>query len=360
MLAKPIDGATPENLSQRDRIEDAQCVVWAPPASPSAPDTLVETETALLDLGRTLKALGYQFTTITPASHARVVARKVECPASLVDIFGWSRPFRADALDARISKHASAAGIFELEGVWRRSCVRFSTIEDQLYVHSAYPTQQTDDVFFGPDTYRFCRAINSAVAEMAFGNRNRPFRILDVGAGSGAGGLHAASLAAHMRPAITLTDINPRALRYCRINAAINGIESVNIVGSDLFREVRGSYDLIVANPPYLVDELARTYRHGGGALGSALSLRIIREGVPRLAPGGRLVLYTGSAILNGRDHLHEAVAEWSSGQGLRISYEEIDPDVFGEELDHPPYDRVDRIAVVSVTIDVQGAEYAP
>ena len=35
------------------------------------------------------------------------------------------------------------------------------------------------------------------------------------------------------------------------------------------------------------------------------------------------------------------------------FDYEEIDPDVFGEELEHPPYDRVDRIAVVGVTIDV-------
>jgi hypothetical protein len=36
----------------------------------------------------------------------------------------------------------------------------------------------------------------------------------------------------------------------------------------------------------------------------------------------------------------------------VRFSYEEIDPDVFGEELEHPPYDRVDRIAVVVATID--------
>jgi hypothetical protein len=32
-------------------------------------------------------------------------------------------------------------------------------------------------------------------------------------------------------------------------------------------------------------------------------------------------------------------------------SYEEIDPDVFGEELEEPPYDCVDRIAVVALTI---------
>jgi hypothetical protein len=34
------------------------------------------------------------------------------------------------------------------------------------------------------------------------------------------------------------------------------------------------------------------------------------------------------------------------------MAYEEIDADVFGEELDQPPYDCADRIAVVSVVVD--------
>jgi hypothetical protein len=37
----------------------------------------------------------------------------------------------------------------------------------------------------------------------------------------------------------------------------------------------------------------------------------------------------------------------------VRFTYEEIDPDVFGEELEYSPYDRADRIAVVGVTIDI-------
>jgi len=102
-----------------------------------------------------------------------------------------------------------------------------------------------------------------------------------------------------------------------------------------------------------LVDKLARAYRHGGGPLGSALSARILTESISRLAPGGRLVLYTGSAIVDGRDQFREFVLSWARGRSLRLSYEEIDPDVFGEELDQPPYDCADRIAVVSVIVDV-------
>jgi hypothetical protein len=45
-------------------------------------------------------------------------------------------------------------------------------------------------------------------------------------------------------------------------------------------------------------------------------------------------------------------LAKGLAGRGVRWSYEEIDPDVFGEELEVAPYDRADRIAVVAATIE--------
>ena len=102
------------------------------------------------------------------------------------------------------------------------------------------------------------------------------------------------------------------------------------------------------------MDSLERLYRHGGGELGFALSVDIAVQGMDRLAPGGRLVLYTGSAIVEGTDLLQEALTRSLAGSGVRWSYEEIDPDVFGEELEAPPYDRADRIAVVAATIQRQ------
>jgi 23S rRNA G2069 N7-methylase RlmK/C1962 C5-methylase RlmI len=191
---------------------------------------------------------------------------------------------------------------------------------------------------------------------MKGGSRTGPFKILDLGAGSGAGGLYAALCAGQQCSSLTLSDINIRALDYCAVNSALNQVRADSIVQSDLFHDVGHGFDLIVANPPYLRDKLARAYRHGGGALGAALSVRILTEGVPRLAPGGRLVLYTGSAIVNGRDQFGEVVSSWACGRSLRMSYEEIDPDVFGEELDQPPYDIADRIAVVSVIVEVPGS----
>jgi methylase of polypeptide subunit release factors len=310
---------------------------------------------ALTDLGRTVKDGGYRFTTVTPASHARIVSRAAKRPPSLADIFGWSRPFAAENLSEKMLTLMADAGALDIDGAVFRSNVRFSTLGDQMFVHSSFPTERADAVFFGPDTYRFARLIREALASMEHTHGFVPSRILDVGAGSGAGGLQAAALAARGRPLVVLADVNQRALRFCKINAAINEYENVEIVKSDLFANTDGDFDLILANPPYLVDPLARIYRHGGGDLGFELSLRIAEKGVSRLASRGRLILYTGSAIVNGIDLFRQALASRLGECGVGFSYEEIDPDVFGEELDHPPYDRADRIAVVSVTIDRSG-----
>ncbi|MEA2904967.1 MAG: hypothetical protein QOI12_2354 [Alphaproteobacteria bacterium] len=325
--------------------------IAAPLACGQSGARLSPSDSALVELGRDLKNRGYRFTTVTPASHGRVNARPVTGPQSVTDIFGWSRAFAArDLSEANLTRLAEA-GTLELVGSAYRSSVRFSTLGDQLFAHSAFPTEQSDAVFFGPDTYRFARLIRQSLGTMKRRSRE-PFRILDMGAGSGAGGLHAAALAAGMRPTVTLADINQRALRFSRINAVLNEVQEVEIIESDLFANIEGRFDLIVANPPYLVDPLARLYRQGGGELGFELSVRIAEQGISHLAFGGRLVLYTGSAIIDGIDVFHQTLSSRLAGRGIRFAYEEIDPDVFGEELEHPPYDRADRIAVVGVTID--------
>lgn len=305
---------------------------------------------ALLALGTWLRQSDYRFTTITPASHRRVASRPLARPPTLQDIFGWSRSFRPADLPGDALCQLEAAGALETHHDGYRSAVRFSSLGDQLFMHSAFPTEQADAVFFGPDTYRFVRAVAQCIATM---RARHGLRILDVGAGSGAGGLVAAALLAGVSPRVVLSDINEQALRLCRINAALNGVPHVAVIESDLYAHVDGPFGLIIANPPYLVDPLLRTYRHGGGALGAELSLRIVEQGLAQLAPGGRLLLYTGSAIVDGVDRLHAALRARLSGHA-HLTYEEIDPDVFGEELDAAPYDRADRIAVIAAILEMK------
>ena len=302
---------------------------------------------ALVLLGRWLQGTGYRFTTVTPASHARVNARHgLDTARSLRDVFGWSRPFAADLLPGDTLGWLRDSDLLVESGGLLRSKIRFSSLGSQLYAHSAYPTTEADAVFFGPDTYRFAALIE---AELALQNVGAGARILDLGCGAGPGGI-AAALASHaFQPELLLADINPRALDFARANARLAGLPDARFQPSNLFESLEGSFDLIVANPPYLVDAGERTYRHGGGALGSGLSVRIVRGGLTRLAPGGRLVLYTGAPIVEGRDPFRDEVTPLLQEAGCLFSYREIDPDVFGEELDTPAYAIAERIAAVAL-----------
>ena len=89
-----------------------------------------------------------------------------------------------------------------------------------------------------------------------------------------------------------------------------------------VWEEIGGEFDVIIANPPYLVDASERTYRHGGGRLGRELSVRIAESALRRLAPGGRLLLYTGVAIVDGIDAFLEEMAPLLDGAGCLWRYE--------------------------------------
>ena len=301
---------------------------------------------ALISLGKTLRAAGYRFVAVTPATHRRVLARP-QGATDLQSIFGWNRAFAREGLEAGIFNLLAEADALERLGDGYRAKVRFATIGDLLFVHSGFPTTEHDAVFFGPDTYRFARFLHAALADVP---KQRPLTLIDVGSGSGAGGIYVARLLSGEMKLI-LADINRQALSFSAINAAINDVASAQTVFSDVLDGIEGDADLIIANPPYLVDEEQRLYRHGGGELGIALAVRIAEQSLARLRPGGRLLLYTGTPIVAGVDAFFDSASRLMQLDGLQFVYEEIDPDVFGEELDRPAYARADRIAVVGLTV---------
>jgi methylase of polypeptide subunit release factors len=210
-----------------------------------------------------------------------------------------------------------------------------------LYFHSAYPTTADDSVFFGPDTYRFVRQLQLALPSLAAGLQ----RCADIGCGAGAGAITVAL--ACPDAVVHALDINAEAIKLTSINAALAGADNVIAGYSDLLHNADGEFDLMIANPPFMVDHQERAYRHGGGQLGDELSLAIVDAAVERLAPGGTLLLYTASAIVDGFDAFREKALARLARAGLVASYEELDPDIFGEELLEPAYANVDRIAAV-------------
>jgi methylase of polypeptide subunit release factors len=303
-------------------------------------------DAALSHLLDYLRKQDYRFITITPLTHAHVMTRRCgQAGATLRDVFGWNLAFEKQLLPTETLTLLDEAGLLEHDGDHLRSKVRVSSIDDALFLHSAYPTEHEDAVFFGPDTYRFVRFIRQALDHTA---PPTGMRVLDIGCGSGAGGLMLARQ--YPRADLVLNDINPQALRYAALNAAAMGLRAQFAEGDSL-AAVQGAFDLIIANPPYLVDKDARTYRHGGERLGRSLSLRMATESLPRLAPGGRLLLYTGVAIVDGKDEFLEELTPALQRCGCIWRYEEIDPDVFGEELIQPAYEQVDRVAAVGLSV---------
>jgi len=290
----------------------------------------------LAKLGRALRDAGYAFITPTPATHKRILARGGQA-RTLRDVFGWSRPFPPQLLPETQLALLHEAGALERAGLLLRSRVRFSSLGPLLLAHSAYPTTAPDAVFFGPDTYRFASFL-TARAPQRIGS------LADVGCGTGADGLLLASRAA----SVELLDVNAKALAFARANCELNEV-AARVCASDVLSGGSEAVDLVIANPPYLADDAGRTYRDGGGALGTGLSVRIVREALDRLRPGGRLLLYTATPVIEGEHVLWPQLEPLL--RGLRHDYRELDPDVFGEELERPAYARVERIAVIGLDV---------
>lgn len=298
--------------------------------------------TAIVELGLALRIAGYTFTTVTPSTHARVL-RRSRPATDLRDVFGWNRPFSEDILPPGLFHLAQRAEVLERASQGWRANVRFATLGERLFLHGAYPTTSTDSVFFGPDSYRFCSFVRRELRAC--------HRVVDVGCGSGVGGLCASDRADR----VVLTDINETALAAARINVALESAISktvrVDVCWSDVLSAVDGPIDAVLANPPYMRDDAGRTYRDGGGAWGEGLALRIVAEALARLEPGGQLLLYTGAAIVDGVDVFRRDVEPICRGLGARFDYEELDPDVFGDELEQPAYASVERIAAIGLRV---------
>lgn len=298
---------------------------------------MLPADLALLDLLRWLDKAGYDFTTVTPATHRQVLARR-SIGETVRDALGWSLPVRPTSLPVPVRQQLEAAGCLAPAGELVRSLVRVSRVGGHLFLHSAFPTETVDAVFLGPDTYRFVRFLNERLAPDP-----TSFTLVDMGAGTGAGAICAAAACPNAR--LVLVDSNAQALRFAAINATAAGIRV------ELEDQMPAAFDILVANPPFMLDPDGRSYRDGGQCYGAERALSWVDAAASRLRPGGRILLYTGSAIIGGEDGIRARLAHRFAGPGWSLDYQEVDPDIFGEELAQPAYRRVERLAAIGAEI---------
>ena len=127
--------------------------------------------------------------------------------------------------------------------------------------------------------------------------------VLDLCTGSGCIGISIQSFCSNTQ--VTAADISEDALKVAQKNAKENQVP-VKFVHSDLFKEISGSYDMIVSNPPYIPSKVIETLMPevrdhepikalDGKEDGLYFYRRITEESVAYLKPGGYLLYEIGS-----------------------------------------------------------------
>jgi SAM-dependent methyltransferase len=135
---------------------------------------------------------------------------------------------------------------------------------------------------------------------------------LDLGTGSGV----LALAAARDVDEVVATDINPAALRYASLNERLNNVANIELRQGSLFDPVASDlFDLILANPPFVIaPDSAFLFRHS--SLGrDELSREVVRGVARHLRPGGY-----GYVLVNwvqaGDGEWSAPVRTWLDGSG--------------------------------------------
>jgi len=90
---------------------------------------------------------------------------------------------------------------------------------------------------------------------------NKPKRVLDMGTGSGIQAITSKLMGVEE---VLAVDINPKAVKLAKRNAKHNKVD-IEGYRSDLFSRVKGKFDLIIFNPPYLPVEPPVDVQWSGG-----------------------------------------------------------------------------------------------
>ena len=142
------------------------------------------------------------------------------------------------------------------------------------------------------------------LAELVIKTAEEGDKILDLCTGSGCIAVAVAKQAAEKNIAVTASDISASALELAAENAKANGAD-IKFIESDLFAKVRGKFNIIVCNPPYIrrgdLAGLQREVREheplsalDGGDDGLDFYRRLAAEAPKHLVRGGTLLVECG------------------------------------------------------------------
>ncbi|MDD5615611.1 MAG: class I SAM-dependent methyltransferase [Candidatus Methanoperedens sp.] len=142
------------------------------------------------------------------------------------------------------------------------------------------------------------------LADAALSNINGFEHILEAGCGSG---IISAVINASTNASVTGIDINPHAVKCTKEN----GVEAIR---GDMLSCIKGRFDLIIFNPPYLPTE-DRERQKGwlnaaldGGSDGRQVIFRFLEDAGNCLAEGGKILMLVSS--LSGVDEIKSRILD--------------------------------------------------
>ena len=139
------------------------------------------------------------------------------------------------------------------------------------------------------DSYLLSEVLKKQIPKLLAKNKNAKF--LEIGCGSGIQ-LQTAFDSGIKKENISSCDINSEAVRHCK-NLGFNCIKS------NLFQKIKGKFDLIIFNPPYLPSD-SREPKNSrvattGGKKGSEIINKFLKQSKKHLAKNGRIFIVASS-----------------------------------------------------------------
>jgi methylase of polypeptide subunit release factors len=133
---------------------------------------------------------------------------------------------------------------------------------------------------------------------------------LDLGTG---GGIQAMLLARHCERVVAV-DVNPRALEFTELNVGLNGIGNIEPRLGSWFEPVAGErFDIITANPPYVMSPDSTFLYRDSGMRADGLCRQIVRDLPGHLEEGGFAHILISWALKSGEDW-DAPLRRWTDG----------------------------------------------
>ncbi len=245
----------------------------------------------------------------------QVVLRRTASPSpyhSLVRLFLLEKAVRMEEVQAALTPFVTelvlGIGLLNRFDQMIRSVARLVSFEDLVIAHDF--SDETTGQPVAPDHVLGVGAASMTLANLTL--RHRVESVLDLGTGCGIQAL----LASRHADQVIGVDSNPRALNFAAFNARVNGVTNIALRQGNFYEPVKEEqFDLVVANPPFVISPGYHYNYRDSGLPGDALSEQVIQQTSVHLRENGYAIILFNWHHEN-MENWTDRPQQWISGNG--------------------------------------------